>query len=283
MTVTTSSATPANPAAGPGDSRPVPDPTVLTTQHVSREVSCLREIIETRLDDMDKAIIVLSLWRDSLPERWREDDRHLQKLLETRFNGMDKAIELIQKSADKVPSDVDLAIGRLKDLHEEKLNGLENFVEEKFRGVATQFSERDKRTEQLSIADKTAIAAALQAQKEAAGATQESNSVALMKMETNFSKLIEQQTTMLQTLTRNSDDKIADMKGRIDRGEGKSAISDPTTQEHVRILSAQVSNLIMSRDTATGRGAGMQAAWAVVLGAGALIVSIIGATIKLIV
>ena len=47
----------------------------------------------------------------------------------------------------------------------------------------SQFAERDKRTEQLSLADKTAIAAALQAQKEAAGAQNESNTAAINKME----------------------------------------------------------------------------------------------------
>jgi hypothetical protein len=57
---------------------------------------------------------------------------------------------------------------------------------ERFSSIALQFEERDKRTEQLSVADKTAIAAALQAQKEAAGAQNESNTAAVAKIETNF-------------------------------------------------------------------------------------------------
>ncbi len=45
---------------GPGQSagewRPVPDPTKLTTDQLRRELAALREIIETRLDGMDRAI-----------------------------------------------------------------------------------------------------------------------------------------------------------------------------------------------------------------------------------
>jgi hypothetical protein len=141
--------------------KPDPDPTLLTTENLRREIANLKELIETATGDL-----------------------HL--------------------------------------LIESKLNALSAVTDERFSSIAIQFAERDKRTEQLSLADKTAIAAALQAQKEAAGATNESNSVALAKMENNFTKLIDQGQTLLQSVAKNMDDKINDLKSRFDTGEGKS-------------------------------------------------------------
>jgi predicted HTH transcriptional regulator len=151
--------------------RPVPDPTVLTTQQLLREIATSREVIETRL------------------------------------SGMDKAIELLQAAADRYPAFVRAEVKQLQELHEEK-----------FSSIGTQFAERDKRTEQLSLADKTAIAAALQAQKEAAGAQNESNAAANAKTETNFAKLIEQNQALLLEVRRNTEAQINDLKSRLDKG-----------------------------------------------------------------
>src|ERR1700685_2775837 len=111
------------------DSRPSPDPTVLTTQQLLRETDRLQILI------------------------------------------------------DKVPGLARIEVAKLQELHEEK-----------FASIATQFAERDKRTEQLSLADKTAIAAALQAQKEAAGAQNEANAAAIAKSEAGVTKQIAQIT-----------------------------------------------------------------------------------------
>jgi hypothetical protein len=193
-----------------GGSRPVPDPTVLTTQQLYREITALREIIEARLD------------------------------------GTDKIIGILQDHLDQRQVQINAAVVHLQKLHEEK-----------FGSIATQFIERDKRTEQLSLADKTAIAAALQAQKEAAGATNESNSVALTKMETNFAKLIDQGQTLLQSVVRNTDEKINDLKSRLDRGEGRTSVSDPAAAEGMKLLASAIESLKTSRDQGTGHTKGM--------------------------
>jgi hypothetical protein len=109
-----------------------------------------------------------------------------------------------------------------KDLVISELNAEIAVTQERFIGIATQFLERDKRTDQLSLADKTAVAAALQAAKEAVGAQNISNSVALTKMEDNFTKLIDQGQAQLQLMASNLDDKINDLKSRIDTKEGQS-------------------------------------------------------------
>src|ERR1035437_2788492 len=86
---------------------PVPDPTVLTTQQLLREIATAREVIETRL------------------------------------NGMDKAIELLQASSNRFPSFVEQAVGRLQELHEEKFRSIE--VQFKERDTRTDQTSRDSK------------------------------------------------------------------------------------------------------------------------------------------
>ncbi len=47
--------------------RPVPDPTVLTTQQLMREISSLKELLLTRLDAMDMAVDLLQKKSDRSP------------------------------------------------------------------------------------------------------------------------------------------------------------------------------------------------------------------------
>jgi len=47
--------------------RPIPDPTVLTTQQLLRELASLREVLTTRMDGYDKAITLLQAFADRQP------------------------------------------------------------------------------------------------------------------------------------------------------------------------------------------------------------------------
>lgn len=167
----------------------------------------------------------------------------------------------------------------LTTLFETRFHALESVREEKFRaleqktdllhiGVQTQFAERDKRTEQLSIADKTAIAAALQAQKEAAGAQTESTSVAQNKMESQFAKLLDQQRELLNQSVATLDGKITEVSSRLDRGEGKTSVSDPAVAAGMKELSNMVGDLAKSRDTALGAA---HTPWGIIFGAAAAV------------
>jgi hypothetical protein len=75
-----------NPALQNG--RPVPDPTVLTTQQLERAISGLREILEARLNGMDKA---LSLTHEELNRRATEGSlkvSHLRELSDEKFSSI---------------------------------------------------------------------------------------------------------------------------------------------------------------------------------------------------
>jgi ribosome maturation protein Sdo1 len=136
----------------------------------------------------------------------------IREIIETRLDGMDIAIRLLQDTADKFPARIDEKIGSLRAVHEER-----------FVSIQTQFAERDVRTEQAAGAVKIAVDAALQAQKEAVGEQNKSSALAIAKSETSTTKQIDQIGTLIQNNTKAFDDKISDVKDRVNRIEGMGA------------------------------------------------------------
>jgi hypothetical protein len=164
---------------------PVPDPTVLTTQQLLREIQLLRELLDVKNDSV-------------------------KDILSSRMDSIDITIGLIEGHLKGITEGAANQISRLQELHNEK-----------FESVQMMFMERDKRTEQLALADKTAIAAALQAQKEAVNAQNIANATAQTKTEAAFTKQIEQLQAIVNTITQSMEDKISDLKGRVDTSEAK--------------------------------------------------------------
>ncbi len=210
-------------AAQPAGWRPVPDPTTLTTEQLRRELAILREIIETRLDAMDRATQLAAVRVTGISEEIEQvrarlrtetvaDILQLRELLEARFDGMDRAIRLHAETIDRVPAERDMAIRHLADLHAEK-----------FESIALQFTERDVRAEQATEGAKQALDAALLAQKELVAQQNEANSAAAAKAEASFTKQIDQIGTIIETLEKALDGRITELKERIDRGEGSTA------------------------------------------------------------
>jgi hypothetical protein len=158
---------------------PRPDPTVLTTQQLLREMSTSREIVEALITG-------------------------IRETIETRLGGMDKAISLLQVVNDRLPEKINENVAQLRQLHEEK-----------FRSIAVQFMERDTRTEQTSRDSKVAVDAALQAAKEAVGEQNKSNALAIAKSEATFTKQIDQIGALISTMQKGTDDKIDDIKSRL--------------------------------------------------------------------
>jgi len=110
---------------------PVPDPTLLTTQNLLREISALKELFSTELKSLDQRISEVSTY-----SRARNDD-------------------------------IRSASVTLQALLEEKSDKLSAVCVEKFAGVAAQFAERDTRTDQRAGDTKLAVDAAFAAAKEA--------------------------------------------------------------------------------------------------------------------
>ena len=221
---------------GDGESNiPIPDPSVLTTAALVRENTHLRELLEVKLVAGEQAAAF-----------------H-REVIETRLGGMDKGVRLLQDTADKFPSWVDEKITALKDIHEQRFVAIADTASEKFLSIEKQFAERDVRTEQAAGAVKIAVDAALQAQKEAAGEQNRSNTLAQTKSETATTKQIDQLSVLIQNVTKAFDDKIGDVKDRLTRIEGKGEIADPQRA----IESAELTQLRLALATGGGRSEGM--------------------------
>lgn len=176
----------------PSNGRQGPDPTPLTTLQLQREVASLKELVFTRLD------------------------------------AMDKAMELFNANITRVPTDTDKQISHLKELVFERFN-----VElERFSSIATQFAERDVRTEQTAKDSKVAVDAALQAAKEAVGEQNKSSALAIAKSEASTVKQIDQMSLLIQTGNKAIDDKFDDIKDRLTRIEGKGEGGERVEQSH---------------------------------------------------
>jgi hypothetical protein len=161
------------------------DPTHLTTQQLDRAIVDLRQEIITRLE------------------------------------ADEKAAALAHEDLVRVPTTVDKAVAASEDVLNAKRNALAEVMLEKFSGVNTQFVERDKRTEQLTIANSTAIAAALQAQKEAVGEQNKAFSEATDKSNKATAEAINQLQTLFNSNISSLTTQLNDIKSRIDRTEGQ--------------------------------------------------------------
>ena len=160
------------------------DPSSLTTMQITMRLDGLREILEARLDGMDKAIAV----------------------------------------ASKYPTDIDKAINSFSGIVEEKFKTMQerfNTYDEKFSSIGTQFKERDTRGEQTQKDSKVAVDAALQAAKEAVGEQNKSSALAIAKSEASTTKQIDQIGIIMSTSQKALDEKIDDLRQRLTNMDGQ--------------------------------------------------------------
>jgi hypothetical protein len=163
--------------------RPDPDPTILTTEAQIRANDALEKYLSARIDAVEQTLASLARVVDSIPSERQADLRGLQELVDVKLS-----------------------------VHEQR-----------FANIALQFEERDVRSVQSSTADRTAIAAALQAAKEAVGEQNKSSSEAIRKSEAATSRQIEQQSILIANTSANLTDKIDDVKERLTIIEGVQA------------------------------------------------------------
>ena len=111
---------------------PQPDPTLLTTAQLTREIANARELSESKVngvetmlegrikyavDAMENVRLVADKYTDTAIKDVRE-------ILETRFVGIDRAIDLLQETQNRVPILMDEKLNQLKSLHQEKFNSI---------------------------------------------------------------------------------------------------------------------------------------------------------------
>ena len=242
---------------GDGSLTPIPDPTRLTTEAVSRvidqfqrELAALREIFETRLAAIDEATRLHQKATDELPEMLERRLKQSANVLDARFAAIDGTVASHLKWSDEIRPQTERMIAHAAGLQDEKLasmlarsdeqfNSIDSkfnernvWLHEKFDGLNKQFQERDVRTDQATRAAKDALDAALKAASELVSQQNTANVAAAAKSETSFTKQIDQIGTIISTLEKALDARITELKERIDRGEGAMRGSSEMRNEH---------------------------------------------------
>jgi metal-sulfur cluster biosynthetic enzyme len=146
---------------------------------------------------------------------------------------MDKANEVLSETVNRTPTAIQTAVANLREVYDERFSSVQRQIvdlgiirDQKFISIAQQFVERDVRTEQAATASASALAAALQAAKEAVFEQAQAAAKAAEKTELSFTKQIDQIQLQIKTIGDGFSDRIAELKERIDRGEGQSSGSD---------------------------------------------------------
>ena len=182
------------------DWRPVPDPTDLTTEQLREGLSSLKEILETRINSVEKSLLI-----------------------------MDQAI--IRR-----PLEVQAQIDHLKELHGERFSSISlQFNERDVRATASENAAKEAQTA-LSTASTTAVNAALQAQKESAFATQQFVAESARKSEAGFISEINSLKALINSTKEATIAQMADLRSRLDRGEGsEKGVRDQRSDNHMTV------------------------------------------------
>ncbi len=210
-----------------------------------RAAFTLRTEVLAKLDAMERAT---NLWHDDLvrvPTEVQRAVEALRDLLEQTIITSKANFEgQINTLSETVKADKEVLVAGLKRL--------EDVSEQRFARIDAGLMERDKRADQLALANSAALAAALSAQKEAAAEAQKSAALAIGKSEGATSEAIKQGQTLFQTGLQSLTNQVNDLKSRLDKGEGSRTISDPATETRLAALSATVTGLSSSNERGTG-------------------------------
>jgi hypothetical protein len=224
--------------------RSVSDPQAVMQGIADRAFLTLRNELLVKIESMDKAT---NLWHDDLVRVPTEVQKSVAALK-----------EVMEQYILRSVSDLRGEVGREIEKSEGNVGTLRLVSDERFQSIQTQFVLLKQATEQLDLANKTAIAAALQAQKESAGETQKSSQAAIAKAENSTSDAIKSLTTTFNVAIQGLTDRYMDLKSRIDRGEGKTSFSDPDTTAKLGQIMTQLAAVTARNDEGHGRATGMK-------------------------
>jgi hypothetical protein len=240
---------------------PNPDPSTITSGAIDRAVFNSETRITARIDGMEKAVEVFHADLTRVPTSVDKAILSLRELLETRLKCMESDVSAVHGNLETRGDDIKDQVQHLRELVFSEFSGRDKTGDEIFKRIETQFVERDKRTEQLALASSTAIAAALQAQKEAAGATTDSILAVITKMDASFTKLFDQMANLLTAQQKNTDDKINDLKSRMDKGEGVGSIRDPHNEASIAWMKEALATNAAQVLTNAAHGKGAEDNW----------------------
>jgi hypothetical protein len=195
----------------PQDWRPIPDPTELTQKLVSEAIIGFREVVETRL------------------------------------NAMDRATDLVADRLDNVKGDIQTQRTQLLETFGEKLVALERIIRsdidnvrqvniERFLAVDREFKQRDDRGVHTEEERRRSLDAAFAAAKEAAAELQKANTQAIAKSEVNAKETVAALSILMTTKFQVVENIVNEHQRRLDRGEaGDEATTMGRTEQRLNV------------------------------------------------
>ena len=238
---------------------PVPDPTVLTTEALLREVRNLKDLLNLRIEGLQSVMSE----RDQRVEQQimlNVEERN-QALAGMRADWSNQHGALEREVRSSMEATTALRHTEIATV-EQQVTHLRLTIDEKFRSVELQFKERDTRSERESRDNKVAVDAAFAAQKEAASEQNKSNTLAITKSEVATQETINKLAELFRTTTDALGDKIDDLKQRM-----------ADTERSLRNSISEADRKINGSDQ---RRVGGVDARAVALAIGSLIIAFIG-------
>jgi hypothetical protein len=185
---------------------PISDQTRLTTQLVDRTIAAIREVFDVRFAEMNRALALLTSQVNKLPADADAMGRQLR-------------------------ADVDRQVLALREFLLSRIESIRGLSEEKFQVLDTRFIERDVRVEQATRESRMSQDAALATAKEAVAEQNKANAQAIAKSELSTQKQIDAMAQLMTNSNKSLEDKIADLKTRLDRGEGRNTGSTEARTE----------------------------------------------------
>ena len=177
------------------------DPTASTTAFVLRISESHQKLVDEQLAHVESRIVGVE----------REAQAHregIAKALIERLDAIDKATDLLATDLRQVPTDLQIAISSVKELEAVK-----------FGNISDRFEQSERQTAREKAAADLALAAAFDAQKEAAAATNNANAEAIRKSELATTETIKTNAESQRAGQQSLADKIDDMKDRMNRLE----------------------------------------------------------------
>lgn len=244
---------------------PDPDPTIQTIQVMQREISTLREILDTRIDGLVETIRAMQDTLDKVPAVRMEIIGHVDQLNQERFRGVDnqfKAVELRfvdfrQQMLDRLTaSKAEIAIAL--EAADKGITGAMSAAE---RAAAKAELAADKKYLEAQIeALKQAFMAQMGAQRDASVSALAAANLAVSKQEVTTEKRFESVDVFRNAL-------FEQLKQFVIKSENDFRFL---------AMNDKVETLTKSMDETRGRGAGRNDAWVYSIGALAALGAVVG-------
>lgn len=199
---------------------------------------------------------------DQTPITRSDLDRALAAI-QVHFDAIEKAVDLSHEDAVRFPTLVDRSVAAAQVLLEAKIENAKEIVSGQIAKLEIQFQER-------TAAGSTAVAAALQAAKEAVGQQQLASASSVEKAQAQSGEALAQLRASFTQTANAQEAQLSDLKSRLDRQDGPSS----QIQASVSALEATVAAMKTQLDKAEGSGSGVGAVFGWIIGAGGVLVAL---------